>query len=253
MTRVALSYAQKACVKGAGKAMQQMRMIGPGARIGVAVSGGVDSWVLLEVLRHRQRIVPFPFEIMPLHINAGFDAENHAPLLDYVKEHGLSCHIALTDHGLKGHSDENLTKSPCFLCARLRRTALFMLCKKYKLSHLAFGHTADDLVTNFFMNLVQNGRVEGLSPNEAFFGGELMVIRPLILMEKKDIQRAARQWQLPVWKNPCPSSDKSKRAHYTNKVKELHEGKAMQHNNIFNGLRRWQMQETLNKLGDNLE
>ena len=57
---------------------------GPGAKVGVAVSGGVDSWVLLEVLRRRQRIVPFRFDIMAIHLNPGFDAENHAPLVEYL-------------------------------------------------------------------------------------------------------------------------------------------------------------------------
>ena len=64
MSKEKLSYAQQVCVKSAGKAMQRTGMVGPGAKVGVAVSGGVDSWVLLEVLRRRQRIVPFRFDIM---------------------------------------------------------------------------------------------------------------------------------------------------------------------------------------------
>ena len=75
-----LSYAQQVCVKAAGKAMQSTGMLHPGARVGVAVSGGVDSFVLLKVLQIRQRIVPFPFEIMALHLNPGFDPTNHARL-----------------------------------------------------------------------------------------------------------------------------------------------------------------------------
>ncbi len=81
MAREKYTYAQQVCIKSAGKTMQHTGMLYPGARIGVAVSGGMDSWVLLQVLRIRQRIVPFPFEIMALHVNPGFDPENHAPLL----------------------------------------------------------------------------------------------------------------------------------------------------------------------------
>ena len=84
MSKEKLSYAQQVCVKSAGKAMQRTGMVGPGAKVGVAVSGGVDSWVLLEVLRRRQRIVPFRFDIMAIHLNPGFDAENHAPLVEYL-------------------------------------------------------------------------------------------------------------------------------------------------------------------------
>ena len=90
MSKEKLSYAQQVCVKSAGKAMQRTGMVGPGAKVGVAVSGGVDSWVLLEVLRRRQRIVPFRFDIMAIHLNPGFDAENHAPLVEYLAKHGVA-------------------------------------------------------------------------------------------------------------------------------------------------------------------
>ena len=107
MSKEKLSYAQQVCVKSAGKAMQRTGMVGPGAKVGVAVSGGVDSWVLLEVLRRRQRIVPFRFDIMAIHLNPGFDAENHAPLVEYLAKHGVAGHIEVTDHGPRGHSPEN--------------------------------------------------------------------------------------------------------------------------------------------------
>lgn len=91
MSKEKLSYAQQVCVKSAGKAMQRTGMVGPGAKVGVAVSGGVDSWVLLEVAPgRRQRIVPFRFDIMAIHLNPGFDAENHAPLVEYLAKHGVA-------------------------------------------------------------------------------------------------------------------------------------------------------------------
>lgn len=242
--REKLSFAQQLCVKSAGKAMQQSGMIFPNARIGVAVSGGVDSWVLLEVLRRRQRIVPFPFEIMVLHLNPGFDPNNHTPLIDYVAQNGLSGHIETTDFGPRGHSEENRKRSPCFYCAMLRRTRLFELCHQYKLTHLAFGHNADDLVVTFFMNMVQNGRVEGLSMKEPFFHGELMVIRPLLLVRKADIVRAAKRWNLPVWENPCPSSGHTRRADYAEKIRTLHGNDKMLQKNLFNALTKWQLKQT---------
>ncbi len=195
MSKEKLSYAQQVCVKSAGKAMQRTGMVGPGAKVGVAVSGGVDSWVLLEVLRRRQRIVPFRFDIMAIHLNPGFDAENHAPLVEYLAKHGVAGHIEVTDHGPRGHSPENRRNSACFYCAMLRRTRLFEVCQRYGLTHLAFGHNADDLVTTFFMNLVQNGRVEGMGMCDDFFKGALKVIRPLLLVEKPDIIKAARRWE----------------------------------------------------------
>ena len=90
-------------------------MVGPGAKVGVAVSGGVDSWVLLEVLRRRQRIVPFRFDIMAIHLNPGFDAENHAPLVEYLAKHGVAGHIEVTDHGPRGTRRKTAAIPPVFI------------------------------------------------------------------------------------------------------------------------------------------
>lgn len=239
--REKLTFAQQTCLKSAGKAMHQTAMISSGARIGVAVSGGVDSWVLLEVLRRRQRIVPFPFEIMALHLNPGFDTANHAQLMPYLQRYGISGHIEITDFGPRGHSTENHKNSPCFYCALLRRTRLFQLCDHYHLTHLAFGHNADDLVTTFFMNMLQNGRVEGLKMKDAFFHGALMVIRPLLLVDKANIIRAAHQWHLPVWENPCPSSGHSRRTYYENQVRELYGQEKLLKKNLFHALTKWEL------------
>ena len=236
-----LTFAQQTCVRAAGKAMQECRMIRPGARVGVAVSGGMDSFVLLKVMQLRQRIVPFPFEFMALHVNPGFDPANHAPLADWLRTEGIAGHLEVSDHGPRAHSGENLRNSPCFYCARLRRKRLFALCEQYGLTHLTFGHNADDLVTNFLMNLVQTGRVDGMSMNDAFFGGRLQVIRPLLLVEKSDIARAARQWELPLWSNPCPSAGRTKRADMMKLVEDMCEGSRIRRRNIFHGLTRWQL------------
>ena len=241
MPRERLSYAQQVCIKSAGRVMQRTDMIGPGARIGVAASGGVDSWVLLEVLRRRQKIVPFPFEIMALHVNPGFDPHNHAPLAAYLAKHGVPGHIEVTDHGPRAHSELNRKNSACFYCAMLRRTRLFELCRQYRLTHLAFGHNADDLVTTFFLNLMQNGRVDGMTIKEPFFKGLLTVIRPLLLVEKPDIIRAAKRWELPVWSNPCPSAGNTRRADFAARLQTLFGGEKTLHRNTFNALCKWQM------------
>jgi len=221
--------------------MQATDMLESNARVGVAVSGGVDSFTLLEVLRRRQRIVPFHFDLMALHVNPGFDPSNHAPLAKYLAETGISGHLEVTDHGPRAHSEENREKSPCFYCAMLRRVRLFELCQAYGLTHLAFGHNADDLVTTFFMNMVQNGRIDGLKARDSFFGGKLIVIRPLIAVDKATIQRAAERWKLPIWSNPCPSAGKTSRSMYAERASSLHGGDKMLRTNMINAIVKWQL------------
>ena len=250
MSRLSFSYAQERCVRLAGKLMQTTRMVDSGARVGVAVSGGMDSFVLLKVLQIRQRIVPFPFSIMALHVNPGFAPENHEALLPWLAAHGVAGHIEVADHGPRAHSGENRKRSTCFYCAMLRRKRLFELCNQYGLTHLAFGHNADDLVSTFMLNLCQTGRVEGMTMREPFFQGRLAVIRPLLLVEKKLIRKAAEQWKLPLWDNPCPSAGVSKRAEIMQDMDRLCAGHKARRKNIFNALCRWQLQNDVNKLED---
>lgn len=235
------TYAQKMCVGQAGKLMRQLEMLQPGSRVGVAVSGGVDSFVLLNVLRLRQRIVPFKFDVLALHVNPGFDNASHAPLIEWCASKGVALHAENTDHGPRAHSPENRKASACFFCAMLRRTRLFQLCEHYKLTHLAMGHNADDLVVTFFMNLFQTGRVQGLSASEPFFQGKLQMIRPLLTVEKDHIKRAARQWDLPIWANPCPSAGNTRRADFEGWLKDMFAKDRRFRANAFGALTRWQL------------
>ena len=236
MTRLSLTYAQERCVRLAGKLMQQTGMLHPGARVGVAVSGGVDSFVLLQILLIRRRIVPFPFDIVPLHINPGFDPHSHAPLTAWLAEHGVEGHVELSDHGPRAHSPENRKRSACFYCAMLRRRRLFELCREKELTHLAFGHNAEDQVSTFFMNLFQTGKVDGMAFREPFFEGRLMVIRPLMEVEKKLILKAASQWKLPVWSNPCPSAGKTRRTEVLEEMEALCRPHKGRRRNMYNAL-----------------
>ena len=207
-----ISYIQKSCISKTSKLMAAADMLFSGARIGVAISGGVDSGVLLKILTLIKRKLPFEIELMALHINPGFDRNNHIHLVSWVKELGLSGYFSVSDFGLKAHSDENRSNSPCFFCAWRRRKRLFELAKEFKLTHLALGHTGDDLVSTFFMNLFYGGRVETLYPKEIFFKGEFYLIRPLLLIEKQKIIKLAKEFDIPVIENPCPSAKDTSRS-----------------------------------------
>lgn len=211
MPRTHFTYAQQVCIKRSGLALQRAGTLHPGARIGIALSGGVDSFILLKTLQIRQRILPFPISLLPIHLNPGFNVTDHAHLGAWLANEGLPGHMEITDYGPRAHSPENLRNSPCFYCAWLRRKHLFELCKQYRLTHLAIGHNCEDMAHTYLMNILRNGRAEGLHISEPFFKGKLQMIRPLLLIEKKYIRQAARQWNLPVWKNACPSSGHTSR------------------------------------------
>lgn len=239
MARASYSYAQSLCIKKAGLALQKTASLWPGCRIGIAMSGGEDSFTLLKVMKIRQGIVPFRFEIMALHINPGYDARSHNGLVQWLAAEGLSSHVELRDFGPLAHAPEH--KSPCFLCARQRRKRLFELCAFYRLTHLALGHNADDLLATFMLNFCRNGRVAGMSLNEPFFRGALRVIRPLLLVEKKYIHQASRQWRLPVWKNACPSAGHTARTGMDGIVCGINAEIAGARRSMLNAVARWQL------------
>jgi len=243
-----LTFAQKKCVSATGKLMQSTDMVSHGSRIGLAISGGVDSFLMLRVMLIRQAIMPFPIELMVLHVNPGFDPESHTPLVNWCKDNGLSAHIELTDFGLRAHTEENTSNSPCFFCAMQRRKRLFELCRDYNLTHLAFGHNADDNVVTFFMNILQNGRTDGLAVNESFFGGNLQVIRPTMLLDKKMVIKAARQWELPIWENICPSNGATKRDEIHDWLRSMWRNDKRIKNNVFNAITRQQVDLTSKKV-----
>lgn len=237
-----LKYAQQFCLGQAGKIMQQTGMAWPGARIGLAVSGGIDSWVMLQVMTMRQRIIPFRIELFIIHLNPGFDAANHHPLAAWMRAHGVAGHLETTDFGPRAHSAENRKKSPCFFCAWHRRKRLFDLCQRYNLTHLALGHNTDDLVSTFFMNMLKTGKIYGLAPKETYFRGRLTLIRPLLLLDKATITQACRQWKLPVWANDCPSKDSTARSATLQAALDLCGHDKRIRTNMFNALRRWQLE-----------
>jgi tRNA(Ile)-lysidine synthase TilS/MesJ len=243
-----LTFAQKQCVSLTGKLMQRTEMVAPHSRVGMAISGGVDSFAMLQIMLIRQAIMPFPIELMVLHVNPGFDPENHKVLARWCSERGVSAHLALTDHGPKAHSEENRKNSPCFYCSWRRRKTLFELCKKYELTHLAFGHNADDNVITYFMNIFQNGRASGIISSESFFDGKLQVIRPTLLLDKKKIRTAARQWELPVWENTCPSNGLTKRDDVRSWLEEIWKGDKRIKANVFNAISRQQVDLTRKKV-----
>jgi len=96
-------------------------------------------------------------------------------------------------------------------------------------------------VETFFLNLCRNGRVDGMSMCEPFFNGGLRLIRPLLLVEKKYILKAARQWELPVWANACPSAGHTARSAMAETLSGLYGLTKDARRSIFNGLIRWQL------------
>ena len=161
-----------------GRALVKYGMLDDGDRILVGVSGGKDSAALLWSLAERQRRSPVAYELFPVYVDPGFEGGFAVDLRAQCRAMGLELRVANTDCGPLAHSAAN-RENPCFLCARLRRKRLFEIAHEAGCRKIALGHTKDDIIETFFMNICYAGEVSTMVPAQPFVQGQVTVIRPL--------------------------------------------------------------------------
>ncbi|MBO5163442.1 MAG: tRNA 2-thiocytidine biosynthesis protein TtcA [Ruminococcus sp.] len=194
------------------KAVQKYNMIENGDKIAVGVSGGKDSLILLEGLVRLRGFIGTDYEITALSVDAMFGgtAADFSEITKYCEKLGVHHQIIPTHIG-EIVFDIRKEKSPCSLCARMRRGALNNAAAELGCNKLALGHNSDDAAETFIMNLFTEGRIGCFSPVTVLEDKNLTIIRPLILAPEKDIRRAARRSALPVLESSCPADGHTNR------------------------------------------
>lgn len=203
-------FRDRAIRRGVGQAIHHYNMISHGDRIAVGVSGGKDSLTLLWSLRERLSRVPIHYSFFPIHIDLGFEGSPAHLMEAYFNKEGFPLRVEYTDYGVRAHSGEN-RENPCFLCSRLRRKRLFELSDELGCNKLALGHNKDDIIETLFLNMCYGGEISTMVPLQLFFEGKLTVIRPLAHLEEKAITQFAKDHDFPLFSNPCPTANTSKR------------------------------------------
>lgn len=205
-----MSNVEKKVRRLLGRAVQRYRLIEADDRILVALSGGVDSTSLLYLLHHRLHRIPITYKLFTAHVDLGFQGEDYSAVHAWMDSMGIPHRVIRSNFGPRAHSPEN-RENPCFLCSRLRRTALFEEAKRLQCNKIAFGHNSDDLIETFLLNIFYGSQVATMLPHQPFFGGEMTVIRPLALLDSDTIRRFHQKKNLPITGNPCPSQNSGKR------------------------------------------
>jgi len=187
-------------LKAVNKAIRIYDLIEDGDRIALALSWGKDSRVLLELLHRRQEYARESYSLHAIHVRPSVDAPcrdlvDEDAVRSWAEERGVACTITTMEPPKGRPARPN--QSPCFYCAWRRRKALFTTAQQLGCNKLAFGHHADDVAATTLLNLFYHGRLETMEAKVVFFQGALTVIRPLYLVEEKEIARYAQAagWQ----------------------------------------------------------
>jgi len=244
-----MAYWEKEIRSLIGKAIHRFGLVQDGDRILVGVSGGKDSLTLLNLLQERQKRVPIDYELIPVHIDLGFDSGRAEVLKGFFEMHGLPYHIEFTDIGRKANSSEN-RENPCFLCSWERRKQLFHLAHRLKCNKIALGHHKDDIIETLLLNIFYSGEISTMLPLQTLFKGKITLIRPLALLEEKKIERFAREMELPFGPSGCPSSGKTKRREVKELIESLEKKNRRVKGNIFRSLSNIKMDYTFSKWRD---
>lgn len=194
------------------KAIQEYKMIEPGDRICVGVSGGKDSVALTVGLAHLRRYLNIPFEVVAVSLDPQFGgkATDYAPLEELFAKLEVPFEIRRSNIGAVVF-DVRKEPNPCALCAKMRRGLLHDTAKELGCNKVALGHHLDDAIETFYMNLWGEGRLSCFSPVTYLSRKNLTMIRPMILATESDVRRAVKHESLPVVKSACPADGATRR------------------------------------------
>ena len=199
------------------RCIEDYKMISPGDKIAVGVSGGKDSLVLLKLLAGLRQYMDFQVEAITIDMGLGMD---YSGIEAMCRELNVTYTVVKTEIA-PIIFDYRKEKNPCSMCSKMRRGALNQALLDRGLNKLALGHHYDDAVETFVMNLLFEGRIGCFQPVTDLDRTGIIQIRPMLYIHEKTVDSFAKRYELPVVENRCPVDKQTKREEVKDLVYQL--------------------------------
>ena len=200
-TQLAAHKLTKKLQKETGKAVVDFNMIEHNDKVMVCLSGGKDSYTLLDMLLHLQKVAPINFSIVAVNLDQKQPGFPEHILPEYLTQKGVDFQVVEEDTYSIVTDKVPEGKTTCGLCSRLRRAILYKTAKSIGATKIALGHHRDDMLETLMLNMFYGGKLKAMPPKLISDNGEHIVIRPLAYCNEADIAKYAQQVGYPII--PC--------------------------------------------------
>jgi tRNA 2-thiocytidine biosynthesis protein TtcA len=187
------------------KAILEHRMIEDGDRVMVGLSGGKDSWALLQILHVLRERAPIDFSIVAVNVDSGYEDYKHGLIASTCAERGWEVRIEHTTIGAVIDDKLDPDATPCSLCARLRRGVLYRIATEVGATKIALGHHSDDFIETLLINAFFAGSLKAMPARLVSDNGQHVVIRPLVYVSEEEARLYTKECGLPVIGCCCPA------------------------------------------------
>ncbi|MGE0464311.1 MAG: tRNA 2-thiocytidine(32) synthetase TtcA [Vicinamibacterales bacterium] len=187
------------------RAITDFHMIEDGDRVMVGLSGGKDSWALIQILDILRQRAPITFSIVAVNVDSGYEGYQHKAVAEACAARGWAFHSEHTSIGAVIDDKLDPDVTPCSLCARLRRGVLYRLADQVGATKIALGHHLDDFVETLLLNLFFAGALKAMPARLVSDNRKHVVIRPLVYVTEAEARAYTKEYDLPIIGCCCPA------------------------------------------------
>lgn len=197
------------------QAIDKYNMIEEGDRIAIGISGGRDSLTLLQGLAGLQKFYPKHFDLVGITVDLGYEGFETESIGFMCRELGIEYHVVTTE------INKMISDGGCSLCARLRKGALNNKVLELGFNKIAYAHNMDDVVETMMLSLIYEGRFSTFWPVTYYDDNSLTLIRPLVFVNKADVNGFCNKNNIKEIKNPCPYDKITQRSYVRNLLRDM--------------------------------